>query len=132
MPMIGDTLKCPNCGKPTLERQVWKSTMEKREECCECGYFYEETQGILLATQLGIFDPKAKKITDVNKLENALKKMHFEVGKHPYRRKGFIPKDGSNRSEYLVANTWFSSPTNVEALNVQWEKPEPGAQPTGG
>jgi hypothetical protein len=132
MPMIGDTINCPNCSRPTLERQVWKSTMEKREECCECGYFYEETQGVLLATQLGIFDPEGGKITDVAKLESVLKQMHFDVTKHPYCRKGFIPKDGSNRSEYLVANTWFSSPSNVEALDVQWEQPGYGVQPTVG
>ena len=123
MPLIGDKIKCPECGKPTLERQIWKSTLEKREECSECGYFYEETKGILLATQLGLIDPETGKITDEKTFRNALKEMHFDTSKFPYARRGFIRKDGSNDSEYLIATSWFSSPSHIHELEVNWDMP---------
>lgn len=120
MPVWSEQARCPKCGQLSLERETWMSTKVFREECCECGYFRELSKGYSVADELGIFSDEGLHILDQDKLLEALGQMHFNTDTYPCMREGFIRKDEAGKGQYLIVGNWFSSPSALEDLEVDW------------
>jgi len=127
MPLWSDHGRCPKCEQPALERETWMSTKDFREECCECGYFSEVTHGYSVTNELGIMSDKGVRVLDQHKLLEALGQMHFKTESYPCMREGFIRKDEANKGKYVVVGSWFSSPSALEGIEVDWIE-SPGKQ----
>jgi hypothetical protein len=119
--MWSERQDCPKCGLFTLERETWLSTQDFREECCECGYFREASYGYRVAGQLGLLGEELR-ILDQEKLLEALKQMHFCIATYPCVREGFIRKSEATKGQYHIIGTWFSSPSDLEAeeVDIDW------------
>lgn len=63
-------------------------------------------------------------VLDQDKLLDALQQMYFNADTYPCMREGFISKDEASKGKYLIAGSWFSSPSVLEGIEVDWIEPQ--------
>lgn len=120
----GDVI-CLKCGKQTVRQEFRFPSYESREECSECGYFREKTDGIHFAAEIGLIDWKSRKILNEDIFEKFFKDMHFHQTKvFPYplywKRQGFIKNKESSAGKYLLINSRFSVPSDLDGIEIEW------------
>jgi len=118
-----DLVRCPKCGKLSMERETWLSTKDFHAECGDCGYFQEVSHGYSVAFELGIGLPEYPYVRDYDKLLAALRQLHFDTDVYPCSREGFVRKDEKDKGECLIAGTWFLSPSDLTGVEVDWIEP---------
>jgi len=50
--------------------------------------------------------------------------MHFNTDTYPCMREGIIHKDEASKGKYLIAGSWFSSPSVLEGIGIDWIEPQ--------
>lgn len=113
MPTVGYTGVCPKCGSDRMEGE--ERNFEIREECPDCGYFYERSHLWLLAWRV-----TGKEYESNRQVPRAVRDQLRAEGWHitrkwPPFRMGYIAKDDESRGKFHFINTWFSIPAQYAA-----------------